>query len=301
MNEHKISNYLQSVDQYIKKATTRVLYMEKIFAYARDKIKKKYESRFDYSCKDVKLLEEYELCHIDFYEEEAKEGLTNTITCSIKVFWYVQTDVEKFYIGTGIAITLSLLLVFLSGIKSVPLNILILNTSESFFFCFVALGIISLYRLIRKNVIKNKLFYIVWIFFLLLSIPHIPVLFGYRTTQIGDFYESKEYTEKYYVIMSRQPKENKGRKIYTLPAEIERSLDYSYTTDVYEDYYSQVHGGEDVYVLNYHINHLYFPNGGYLYFDESTNSILQVGQETEVIDYHDNTYYVTLTNEKYAK
>ena len=273
--------------------------MGDIFSYARNKIKKKYESRYDYSFKDVKVLEENELDHIDFYEKTAKENFKEAITCRVSAFWYVQTDDEKVFIGSGIAVTLFTLFIFFCGIKNTPLNILILNASKSFFFCVNVLGFVFLYRLFRKRVIKKKLFYTVWILLLLLSIPHIPVICGYETTQIGDFYEAQEYKEKYYVTMSRQPNDKENRKVYTLPAEIERSLDFSYTTDIYEDYYSQEHGGEDVYTLNYHITRLYFPNGGYLTFDYySENSILQVEQEAEVIDYHGNIYYITLTKEK---
>ena len=261
--------------------------MGNIFSYAREKIKKQYESRYDYSCKDVQRLEENKLSHIDFYEKTAKENFKEAIACRFGAFWYVQTDEEKLFIGLGIAVILFTLYIFLYGIKDTPLNILILNASSSFFFCFGVLGIIFLYRLIRKKVIKNKLFYIAWILFFLLSIPHIPVLCGYETTQIGDFYEAKEYKEKYYVIISRQSKEHNNRKVYTLPAEVVRSLDFSHATET-----------DDVYTLNYHINYLYFPNGGYLYFDEPTYSIIQIGQESEVIDYHDDSYYITLTKNK---
>ena len=143
--------------------------------------------------------------------------------------------------------------------------------------------------------------------FFVLSIPRIPVLFGHQTTQIGDFYEAKEYTEKYYVIMSREPENVHNRKQYTLPATIERRKDYSYTTEVSEDYYFQEHGGDDVYVLNYHITHLYFPNGGYLVFDydealeDSELTDIELNKETEVIDYHGDYYYITLTNKKVSE
>ena len=90
--------------------------------------------------------------------------------------------------------------------------------------------------------------------------------------------------------MSRQPSEIENRKVYTLPAEIERRLDYSHDAGNYE-----------VDTLNYHINRLDFPNGGYLSFEDSTYSIVQVGRETEVIDDHDDFYYVTLTREKVNK
>ena len=261
-----------------------------IFSYARDKIRKKYESRYDYSLEEVKELEQHELDYIDFYEKSAKENFKKAITYSIKAFWYVQTDNKKGFLVLGIATTLFTFYSFLIGIEDTPINILILNASNSFFFCFELLGVAFLYRLLRKSIIKSKMFYSFWILFLLLSIPHMPVLCGYETTQIGDFYEAKEYTEKYYVLMSRQPQEKENRKSYTLPAEIERSLDYSHEND-----------GYDVYTLNYHINHLYFPNGGYLVFDEPNYSIVQVEQETEVTDYHGDTYYITLKREKANK
>lgn len=273
--------------------------MGNMFSYARNRIRKKYESRCDYSSEEIKSIHKMqELSDIDRYEEKAKTNFVAQITCRIKTFWYVQTDNEKFFIGSGIAVTLFNLFVFFYNLAELPLNYAILNASNSFFFCVKVLALVFLCELFQKHVIKNKLFYGVWIFFLLLSIPHIPVLFGYETTQIGDFYEAKEYTEKYYVIMSRQPKEKENRKAYKLPAEIERVFDYSYTTDVDEDYYSQEHGGQDVYVLNYHINHLYFSNGGYLSFDEPSYSMLQVEKESEVMDYHGDTYYITLTKEK---
>lgn len=144
--------------------------MGNIFSYARDKIKKKYESRYDYSCKDVKILEENELSWIDFYEETAKENLKEAIVCRISAFWYVQTDEKKLFIGCGVAVILLILYIFLYGIGDVPLNVLVLNASKEFFLCVKVLGIVFLYRLLRKRVIKSKLFYGVLILFLLLSI-----------------------------------------------------------------------------------------------------------------------------------
>ena len=253
--------------------------MGNIFNYARNKIKKKYENCTDYSPERIKILEERELFDIDYYEQEAKANFVRQITCRIKAVWYVQPGDRKVEIFLIIAAILLETYIFLYNMGDIPLNISILNASKDFFFYFEVLGIICIYYLIRKNVIKSKFFYIVWITTLLLSIPQMPVLFGYETTQIGDFYEAKEYTEEYYVIMSRQPKEIENRKAYTLPANIQRGL--------------------DVYELNYHITRLNFPNGGYLKFDyDSSFSILQVEQETEVMDYHDDIYYITLTKEK---
>ena len=125
-----------------------------------------------------------------------------------------------------------------------------------------------------------------WCLFLLLSVPYIPILFKCETTQIGDFYEAEDYTEYYYVLMSREPENKIGRKVYTLPAEIERRYDENEERHCY------------------HINYLYFPNGGYLSFDydfayeEPNCSTVQKDKETEVTDYHGDVYYITLTTEK---
>ena len=133
-------------------------------------------------------------------------------------------------------------------------------------------------------------------FVFLTSIPHVPFLFGYGTTQIGDYYEKSAYTETYTVIMSREPENITTRKAYTLPAEIERRKDYLYTT---EDY-------DEVYDLAYHINYLYFPNGGYLSFsyDEAYENpeycLLEPNKERRVTDYHGDEYYITLTTEKHT-
>lgn len=213
------------------------------------------------------------------------------------IFTYARNKINKKYENNNalskvfiwlIIVALSFeLYVFLLTMNDMPLNNVIINISKDFFFWFIILGIIFIFGLLRKCVIKIKLFYVVWILAFLLSLPQMPVLFGYETTQIGDFYEAKEYTEEYYVIMSRQPQDKESRKAYTLSAEIERSLDYLCETD-----------GHEVYELNYHINQLYFTNGGYLVFDEPNYSIVQVGHESEVTDYHNNTYYITLTKEK---
>ena len=144
--------------------------MGNVFSYAREKIKKKYESCYDYSLENVKILEETELSYIDFYEKTAKENFKEAIVCRISAFWYVQTVEKKLFIGYGVAVILLILYIFLYGIGDIPLNVLVLNASKDLFLCVKVLGIVFLYRLLRKRVIKSKLFYGVWILFLLLSI-----------------------------------------------------------------------------------------------------------------------------------
>ena len=137
--------------------------MGNIFSYARDKIKKKYENRSDFSSEEVKNIDEMlELDDIDLYEEKAKTNFVAQITCRIKAFWYVQTFDEKVYIGLTIAVILLELYILLYNTSNTPLNISILKSSKDFFFYFEVLGIIYIYRLIRKKVIKRKLFYLLY-------------------------------------------------------------------------------------------------------------------------------------------
>ena len=281
--------------------------MSKIFDYARNKIKKEYRARYDYSFSDVKETEYYKLWEIDYYEKKSKGSFKNAIICRIGAFLLAQTEDEKIGIFCGGAVFAFVLLVFLFGIRNIPLKILFLNLTKSFFGCFVFMLLFFLYRLLRKRVIKSKIFYFLCLFFFILSIPYIPRLFGYETTQIGDFYEAEEYTEGYYVLMSRESESNPARKVYRLPAKIERRYDYVGTSEITEDMYGQIHGGDDLYYSNYHILYLYFPNGGSLNFDydyayedyEITKLI--PGKEMRCEDSKDETYYITLTKEKAKK
>ena len=276
-----------------------------LFEYARNRIKKDFRSKPDYSDEEIQRLEQWELHYIDRYEKESKENLKNAIKCPLQAYWYVQNDGEKILICFGgLAIAFNLI-VFLYGYGSTkaPSNELILTSCSLFFGCFTLLSIYFLYRLIRRNIVRHGMFYIFWSLYLLLSIPYIPVVCGYETTTIGDFYEAVEYKEKYYVIISKEPNTISGRTEYTLPALIERHLEYSYTTDEYEDYYGQTYGGRDIYLPTYCISRLYFKNGGYLTFDSSFPERITVipNLETQVTDTKGNLYYVTLTTNKITK
>ncbi len=276
-----------------------------VYDYARNRIKKQFGSKPDYSDEDTKALERLRLRDIDYYENESKESLRNAVTCLFRAYWYVQNDDEKIGIGFGIAALVFNLLLFLYsyGSTKAPINELILTSCSLFFGCFALLSIYFLYRLIRRNVVRHGMFYIFWSLYLLLSIPYIPVVCGYKTTDIGSFYEASEYKEKYNVIMSKEPDTVSGRTEYTLPALIERHPEYSYTTDEYEDYYGQSHGGHDVYTPTYCISRLYFKNGGHLTFDLSFPERITVipNLETQVTDTKGNTYYITLTTTKVTK
>ncbi len=168
--------------------------------------------------------------------------------------------------------------------------------------CFIISLISMIVSLIKnKKFVRKKSFYICLLCFFVFSIPYLPKLFGYETTQIGDLYEADFYTETYKVIMSYEPEANIDRKEYTLPAQIFRQSDYDHTTPVRNNYYGGLIGGEDRYKLNYHIQYLYFPNGGYLSFNSDyyyNDTIIIPNKETKVTDYKGDEYYITLTKEK---
>ena len=209
------------------------------------------------------------------------------------VFEYIRNEKEGFILAS-IPFIASALQILIPAIYRNVAGITFIRASEDFFICVVGLLIYFIYRLIRRNRIKPKLFYIAWAVYFVFSIPYLPWLLGYRTTDIGSLYEALEYTEKYYVIMSRQPENSTGRKEYTLSAEIERREDYVGTNE----------RGEPEHDLNYHINHLYFPNGGYLSFDYDAAydipeyTTILVDKETICTDYKGDEYYITLTKNK---
>lgn len=274
--------------------------MKNVFDYARDKIHKEYRNRNDYNDENIRYLEEYKINDISKYEKLSYKSLKNAVSFRIKAFCTAMTDEEKSLLTGVTMVCVFLILLFLHGIKDTPMNILILNNLECVYYGFIFMFIRFLYRLIRNNMIRSGIFYAIWIFSFILSIPYIPTLFGYETTQIGDLYEAREYTANYYVIMSREPETAKDRKIYTRPAEITRQIDYKYTTAMRTDSYTQQeYGGDDIYGFAYHIKCMYFLNGTRLDFStDDNNSVIYLNKETKVTSTSGKDYYITLTGKK---
>ena len=160
--------------------------------------------------------------------------------------------------------------------------------------------IYGLYSLIKRRKIKDFRMYLIWLtIILIVSLPYIPKLFGHRSTQIGNFYEARTYTEKYIVYMSKAPKTNENRKVYTLSAHISR-FEEEVGTDTTTHYITGERDERPVERLCYHINKLYFDNGGYIDFSytDSYLTILILNEEVEVTDNEGNIYYITLTAQK---
>ena len=201
------------------------------------------------------------------------------------------TDNERTFVNVCFGVFAFEFIYWLLYSRNDPLNTNILFCSEMLFDCFVIMAVYAVYRLIRKRVIKSKVFYGFVCLFFLLSIPYIPKFCGYKTTQIGDFYEARQYTEKYYVLMSTKPKSNSKRKVYRLPATIERSIDDIGTTEE----------GRPESETRYHLKYLYLSNGGKLTFEYNEDAILIPDEEVKVYDKNGTEYYITLTKEKSKK
>ena len=109
----------------------------------------------------------------------------------------------------------------------------------------------------------------------------------------GALFEKKEYEGNFIVTMSRNPKSTSERTVYYLPAHISK---YCEVVDEYTHYTWYTGEREEEYIESslYHINHLYFSNGGYSTFYE--DNILHLNEEARVTDYEGNTYYITLTD-----
>lgn len=226
------------------------------------------------------------------------EGIIARIKNKIQSWWYYIPQDWKICVGFIIGFFIFICYVCLVCIDNLsPMFFLKqwIGVGEIVFpictICFIVTAIKD------RKFFKSRAFYFSWILSFILFLPQVPTYCGYGTTQIGDFYEKKEYTEDYIVIMSRKPETELGRKEYTLPATIVRSEDYA-STNSRTDWLSGERSEREIYGYFYHIDKLYFPNGGYLTFDEEDNIVL-LDEEVELEDYHDDTYYITLTDQIY--
>lgn len=128
---------------------------------------------------------------------------------------------------------------------------------------------------------------------LIIGVLSSPFVFSkFQNTNIGSFLEKESYQEQYYVYLR---KDSNKAKSYRLKADIIRG-NYGYSS--WDD-------GNEIFVVQgngYFLEKVYWGNGGYLTFEdelESTSARIYPGRETQVIDVHDNKYYVTLTTQKY--
>ena len=261
------------------------------------------------------IAKEWEFLQIDHLEEGSAKSIKRRTKNTCKLKWKLASDCSRSVL-IGITIYMGILLLVSFGSILPRLDertalescfSFIRLASELGFWCFAFVAVTTILDIL-SSVIKckaeNKRFkdvkvsLLLCMIFLILSVPHLPSVFSYEVEQIGHFYEPAEHKGNYVVYMSKEPQSKRNRQVYTLPAEIERIEDY----DGSITHRNNLTGEETDYEitsLNYHINYLWFRNGGYLYFMESDNSVVIPDKEVKLKDSHDDTYYITLTKEKY--
>ncbi len=142
-------------------------------------------------------------------------------------------------------------------------------------------GLIALFATVAvvSYSIQKKIFYgtkkgiIICIILTIIGAPSAWLFFGGGIEHPGALFEKSEYQGTYIVAMSRKPETENSRTVYYLPAHISK--------------FSGVF---------YHIDKLYFNNGGYLTFEEE--NIVFLDKEVKIYDYKGDRYYITLTTEK---
>ena len=247
-----------------------------IFDRARQHIEKEYElNEKQLSPGSVRIRKSRELEEIDLHERCAERSFFNKIIILPRLYWMVSSESTKAAIEFGIGIfTLVFILCYFTD-RLTPV-LFFRDLSSVAFLTLVIMCVCFIVSAIKnRKVFKSKAFYISLVLTIIISIPYMVILSGYGTEEIGDFFEKDNYTAKYYVEMSRKPEEETVRKVYTLPAEIMR-----------------IDG-------KYYINQLFFNNGGYLFFGTDSNldnSPLTLYEEICIDDYHDDTYFITLTD-----
>ncbi len=176
------------------------------------------------------------------------------------------------------------------------------DSKESLFYAFrfasdfsLVFALCHIYDILRsvrrKNKPKAKRLVLLF-FYLIFAIPSVMQLFNIGNTQIGSFFEKREYTENYIVCMSRDPNDEKNRKEYYLPATISRYPDVIDSNTSIE-WYSGERYDTEIEAPQYHLYTIYFENGGYLTFED--DNIVIPNKEVRLIAKGGDFYYVTLT------
>ncbi len=152
-----------------------------------------------------------------------------------------------------------------------------------------------LHNIKEKDYCTAKKRFLYFIFALICASPYILYLTGNGTTQIGGFFEKKEYTEKYIVAVSEY--KNGKQTVYYLPAQISKNIDYKTETDY--NYITGEKEDKEITYSMYCLDCLYLTNGEIIEFEE--NNILKLDEKVKVTDHNDIDYYITLTDEKAIK
>lgn len=265
-----------------------------VYDKARKKIRTEYRKGLAEGKEYADAVLESELRDINWLQRESKKSLKNKVKSFFSAYnKSLDGNKKAAVIVSIIVVAFSFFLALFDFSEHNNIRTFFIDffkmISESAFTVSIPLLLCFLFNVVMRKK-SNRALYASLVVALTFGCFHLPFVLNIGTTQIGDYYELPEYKEYYYVQLSRKPKSNTDRKVYTLPAEIERTRDYEYTTDK----------GHEVYATNYHINYLFFSNGGWLYFgdEEPEENAVLLETEVEMEDYHNNTYYITLTKEK---
>lgn len=200
---------------------------------------------------------------------------------------------EEFTNMSSIGTYFIVLLIFYFGqfsfdyIKPMGTNIFIVMVLVCIIFC---IRILIWEGLERKNFVSPITIGHALAIYLLFAWGKNSYIRTYGDEIIGSYFEKSEYNTQYYVNVFP---DDEGSKNYRLPAEIHV---YSETEEgeTSEDRFGQEH--TETYTTKYIIiEKAFWPNGGYLDFDDCQ---LEIGDKVLCSDQEGRDWYIELTNEK---
>lgn len=268
-----------------------------IFDIEREYIEQEFKERTkNLNEKDYELfanLRDYSLKDINATEQRYNSFLSERRKIRWKIYKKRETPFEQSIKYLSCAIFL--LCLFFSALDcayvynfSLFVKHIIKSISYSSFAAFIVISLnflrVKYLNKVKKDftlTLKNRQFLKSYLLTFIISLPIIPFILGFGNSQIGSFYERDGYTEKYYVMYSKDSENSDFRKVYKLPAEIHCVKDAIPGFNYY-----------------YELNRLHFSNGGYASFNESDQNELRPENEVYVVDNKGYEYYITLTKEK---
>ncbi len=142
----------------------------------------------------------------------------------------------------------------------------------------------------KKRLLTPITFGISFFIYLIYCIGEETYIRNFGNEIIGSYFEKPEYYAQYYVNLF--PEVN-SIKNYRLPADV-HVFSITEEGETYEEYRGMEH--TEIYTIKYlSLKKIYWPNGGYLVFDESH---LIMGEKVKCVDQDGKEWFIELTNEK---
>lgn len=196
---------------------------------------------------------------------------------------------EKSNIGNYIMIYIIFRLAYYSieYLKPAGPNIFIGLMLVCILFCF---SIVNWEGIVRKNIYSPVIIGHVLAVYLLFTLGKSTYIKSYGNEELGSYFEKNEYKTQYYVNIFP---ENESIKNYRLPAEI-HVFSQSEEGPPTQDHFGQEY--TETYTTKYIIlNKVFWPNEGYLYFNDCQ---LEIGEKILCKDQNGMSWNIELTNEK---